>query len=137
MVIFLNISMRHERDVIGLTLITEKDKSAVALERVYAQKGEEIKKLDNHNKNLSLELDKSKKDNVDCLEHHARLLKQLGEENKKKQSQRMAKYETNTPYQTRSTTYKLDAIFDITTSEDTLFNEEAEWIKKRVEEKRT
>lgn len=100
-VIFLNISMRHERDAIRRTY----DEEHIRFE----------------------------KEIVDCRGHHAKLLKRLGEENNKKQRERMAaKY--GEEGQIRSTFYHMDALFDITTPEDILFNEETEWAKNADEE---
>lgn len=68
----------------------------------------------------------------ECMEHHAKLLKYLEEDNKKKQRERMAVY-TRTEGQIRSVSYGMDAIFDITTPGDTLFGEEADWAKSMKE----
>jgi hypothetical protein len=71
----------------------------------------------------------------DCRGHHAKLLKRLGEENNKKQRERMAaKY--GGAGQIRSTFYNMDALFDITTPDDILFNEETGWAKN-ADEKET
>jgi len=71
------------------------------------------------------------KEIFECMEHHAKLLKYLEEDNKKKQRERMAVY-TRTDGQIRSVSYSMDAIFDNITPGDTLFGEENEWAKNRM-----
>lgn len=97
--IFLNISMRHQRDDLKQTYQSER----VRFEKEISG----------------------------WREHHAKLLKYLGEENKKRQSERMAVY-TRTDGNIQSVSYGMDAIFDITTPGDTLFGEENEWAKNRM-----
>ena len=64
-------------------------------------------------------------------EHHAKLLKYLGEENERKQRERMAVY-ARTDGKIQSVSCGMDAIFDITTPGDTLFGEENEWAKNSM-----
>jgi hypothetical protein len=71
----------------------------------------------------------------ECLEHHEKLLNLLGKENKEKQQQRLSKSATYTPFTDRAHTkiveLQADAIFDITTPEEIIYNEENEWLNKQ------